>query len=327
MKACKLLVKYLKFVVVFSVLFCRSVQAENSLLPHSFAALGDSITAGALASHSRRTSIFPDEDLMLVMRLFKQQVDGSSRGDDELDDRYLSWALGNGKSGFFSSNKVKGHRYYLNQLLQKNNEILWTNNFAISGSTANDVLKYQLPRLLKWSANNLEQSIPDYTTLLVGINDLCTRRTAFITPVADYYKDVREILHTLLSKSDTSKVLVLSLPQVQRLRSEVRRARVFGMLSCSRMWKTAKICPIFNTPRNSAERALAIDYWNEYNVVLEQLVEEMRLDYGDRIRLTKKLSEVGFTKNDLAVDCFHPDFSGQQKISNETWQDTWWSTN
>ena len=177
--------KYL--LLLFSLLLSSQLFAlSNHDLPRSYGAIGDSITAAAIASHSRKSSIFPDEGMLLVIKLFKQAVNGDNYGNDDLDDKYLSWATGVGKKKNFSSKRVFGHRYFINQLFDKDTTLI-SKNFSISGSIAKNVLDYQIPRLLKWSQENLGQLVPDYTTILVGINDLCARKISRITPIHENY--------------------------------------------------------------------------------------------------------------------------------------------
>ena len=258
--------------------------------------------------------------MQLVLRLL---AFGVTKEKEVLEFRNLSWS-----TGMDSRLRVISHARRLASLDKKRS--LKVLNAAVSGDEVLDVLDGQLPRLQQWSRENLNQEAPDYVTVLIGANDVCADITDHMTPTDTFHNRIEDVVGQILAKSPKTHVLVSSLPNIEKLRGVAKEAKDFGwkpVKTCEDVWKIVKLCPTITTLSDPEERRKVGDRVNDYNNAMSDVVEKMAKNYGDRVRYSKSTFDVQFTADDLAIDCFHPNSSGQAKLSAATWKDSWWVSN
>jgi lysophospholipase L1-like esterase len=299
------------------------------------ASLGDSITSGVFANFRREDAVHP----WAQARFFKQLADYVISGRNPLiiERKPLSWS-----TGLDTFRRVKSHARRIVQLHkqrrkeEKDLEVdallfkkyVKAKNFALTGSQVEDVMRDQLPELLEWSEKKLGQAAPDYVTLLIGANDLCSNRADEITSTSNYIEDLAYVVDTILTRSPNTRILVSSLPQVQNVRKTLADEKLTGgkvARTCADLWKMTKICKrltLEDDPQKNEELALQV---KEYFEATQQMVEQRREMYGDRIRFSTALSETPIQPNDVSMDCFHPGPQGQNRLADMTWQASWWS--
>lgn len=290
--------------------------AQAQELPKTMGSIGDSMTAGALASFRRQHFILPWEQIRILAKLVHY---GTSRDMDAVEARHLSWA-----GGYDKHRKVYSHSYRLSAMAGLDDRAIPTANVAVSGAESADIYD-QMLRLNEWSENNHDQAYPDYVTLMIGPNDVCADSAREMVSDTDYYSNVTNVVDEILSKSPKTKIMMGGIPNIESLRRVARKARLHVGLKCEQLWKTIKICPTLTTIDDPNERAMVANRVAQYNTALRDIASTRSESHGDRIRYANKPYEMEFTSKDLSVDCFHPNPEGQQKLADSTFESTWWA--
>ncbi len=282
--------------------------------PKSMASLGDSITAGFIANLKRGDWLNPDQVKDLVSALYDIEVRGSD-AVNRLEQRELSWSGG-------LDGDVRSHAYRIKKKTGK----IRVYNAAITGAEAKDVLDDELDKILSWARKELGQPAPDYVTLMIGPNDICAEKVSKMTSVADYSDRIDRIVKTLLDAYTGTRVLVNTIPAVDTLRNALKDARAIAFgYSCSDLWKDTGLCPTLTTDDHDDDRKQISQRLKDYNAALATIVTRYKNIYGDRVRLATKVYETSFDKDDMSVDCFHPNPRGQNKIADASWKSSWWN--
>jgi len=288
-------------------------------LPESMGAMGDSITAGFFANFSRRNANLAWVETWFIVRSLTAgalfQLDGLERKD-------LSWSVGHNKTG-----QVLSHARRL-AALDPSHE-LKVYNAAVSGDEVNDVLTAQLPRLNQFARSKLGQEYPDFVTIFIGANDVCADSMEGTTSVQDFYNRLDRIVGEIVSKSPRSRVLVSGLPDIESLRRVAHGARLWGwgpLKTCDDVWNLAKVCPTLTTISDPVVREQVKQRVDDYNLAMQDVVERHNATAGDRIHFVADTFAIPFNKDHLSMDCFHPNASGQNLISEVTFKHTWWPT-
>ena len=157
---------------------------------------------------------------------------------------------------------------------------------------------------------------PDYLTVQIGGNDLCTDTVAQMTSVADFTTRFRAAMTTLTAGSADTYILVTSLPDAYRL------WELFRTNSWSRfIWSVGGICQSLlanptSTQAADVQRRATVRQRNiDYNAVLAGVCAEFarcRYDGG-------AVFATAFAASDVSGDYFHPSVAGQAKLAAATW--------
>jgi len=305
----------LSLVASFSKPLCAE-ESEATRMPASMGALGDSMTAGALAMFKRQDFVLPWTEFMVALRGIAY---GLTNKLSTVESRKLSWS-----AGFDTGRRVESHSYRLTQIQHLKKQIP-TYNAAISGAESEHVLATQVDRLSEWSRKTVNKPFPDYVTLMIGPNDACADSTDQMVDTNTYYSNVSKVIDEMLARSPDTKIVVGSIPNIETLRGVAKDARLYWGLSCGELWEKVKLCPTLTTLSDPYQRAIVAARIQDYNSALAQIVETRRADFGDRIRFATQTYKEVFTADELSVDCFHPNSHGQDRIANATWSASWWT--
>jgi len=163
---------------------------------------------------------------------------------------------------------------------------------------------------------------PNYLTVLMGGNDLCTDTVAGMTPVADYRAQFSAAMTTLLGNATTTgvspdtKVLVVSIPDVYQLWNLFK-----GNFWARFIWSAADICQSLlanptSTQSADVQRRAAVRQRNiDYNTQLAQVCAAFANCLFDGNAAFNTI----FTTSDVSGDYFHPSVAGQRKLSTVSW--------
>jgi lysophospholipase L1-like esterase len=162
---------------------------------------------------------------------------------------------------------------------------------------------------------------PDYLTVLIGGNDLCTDTTAQMTSVTSFRGQFIQAMDTLAAGSPGTRVFVASIPDVYQLWA------LFNSSFWARtVWSLGSICQsLLANPRSTAtadvQRRAEVAQRNvDYNTVLAEvcaLYAQCRFD-------DNAVYDVQFSRSDVSGDYFHPSIAGQAKLSAVTWAASYW---
>lgn len=157
---------------------------------------------------------------------------------------------------------------------------------------------------------------PDYVTVLIGGNDLCTDTVDAMTPVADFRTQIDAAMVTLMNGTTGTRVYVVSIPDVYQLWNLFK-----GNFWARFIWSSADICQSLlanptSTQRADVERRAAVRQRNiDYNAQLAQACAAWA-----RCRFDGNAAfNTAFTANDVSGDYFHPSVAGQAKLASVSW--------
>ena len=303
----------LRLVLLFSI-WCLALPCVASVsIPHSMSALGDSTTTGTLAQYHLKSVRNPIVHIQAILEFIRFGITGANKFS--LSDWNLSWSTGIG------SKKVLSHAARIKKL----NPSLSISNFAVPGANVENVWKVQIPQLKQWSQISLKKNYPDYVTLFVGANDICADSLEESTSSSKFVETYEKILLELLKSSQTTRVLVLSLPPYEDLtRSSQTRYIGYPLSKCSSFWNIAPVCKSIThgDEKNTLKVGQKI---NSINYKLQSLVNRLNRRFKDRVRIANKIAERHIEPKDLSLDCFHPNDTAQNDISELSWSSTWWA--
>lgn len=222
----------------------------------------------------------------------------SSAGSLGADAPQNSWSTG-------SSQTVQSHAFRLQALGAPLAGRIY--NESVSGAKMADLnAQMQVVAALK----------PDYVTVLIGGNDLCTDTVAQMTSVTDFHAQFETAMGTLMAGSPNTHAYVVSIPNVYQLWELFK-----GSWWARFIWSSGNICQSLlanptSTQPVDVERRAQVRARNEaFNLQLAQVCSALarcRFD-GNAVFNTP------FTTSDVSGDYFHPSVAGQAKLASVSW--------
>jgi PKD repeat protein len=157
---------------------------------------------------------------------------------------------------------------------------------------------------------------PDYVTVLIGGNDLCTDSVTQMTSVATFRAQFETALSRVMAGT-SANVYVVSIPNVYQLWNLFK-----GNFWARFIWSTAGICQSLlanptSTQTADVQRRDTVRQRNiDYNAQLAQVCAL----YAARCRTDGNAAfNTVFTTADVSGDYFHPSVSGQAKLAAVSW--------
>ena len=165
---------------------------------------------------------------------------------------------------------------------------------------------------------------PDYLTVLIGGNDVCTPTEAQMTLVADFRTQFQAAMATLRAVSPGTHVYVVSIPRVMGL-YELFRDNFWARF----IWSIGGVCQSLlanptSTNQADVDRRARVDQRNrDFNAVLAEVcasaaAQPCLWDGGAAFN-------TAFAASDVSGDYFHPSIAGQAKLAAVSWANgyTW----
>ena len=196
-------------------------------------------------------------------------------------------------------------------------------NPAISGRAWNDSVSGAKVADLDAQMQVVVGQQPDYLTVLIGGNDLCTDTVAQMTSVSDFTARFTAAMDTLTTGSPGTRVYVVSIPRVYQL-WELFHSSFWART----IWALGGICQSLlanptSTQSADVQRRAQVDQRNiEYNAALAQVCAGYPQCHSD----DNAIFDVAFTKSDVSGDYFHPSIAGQAKLAAASWTAGFWPT-
>ena len=163
---------------------------------------------------------------------------------------------------------------------------------------------------------NVVTLAPDYVTVLIGGNDLCTDTVAQMTSVADFRSRFATAMSTLVAGSPQTAVYVVSIPNVYQLWNLFK-----NNLSARFIWAIAGICQslLANPGSTSAADVQRRETVRQRNIAFNTQLAEVCASF-DRCHFDgNAVFNTTFTTSDVSGDYFHPSISGQAKLAAVSW--------
>jgi len=158
---------------------------------------------------------------------------------------------------------------------------------------------------------------PDYLTVLIGGNDVCTDTVGQMTSVATFRAQFETAMTTLTTSSQETSVYVVSIPDVYQLWSLFKSSFLARFV-----WSAGDICQSLlanptstqqvDVQRRQQVRQRNIDFNTQLAEVCAAFAARCRFD-GNAVFNTQ------FAKSDISGDYFHPSIAGQAKLAAVSW--------
>ena len=158
---------------------------------------------------------------------------------------------------------------------------------------------------------------PDYLTVLIGGNDLCTDTAAQMTSVIDFRAQFATAMVTLANGSPDTNIYVVSIPDVYQLWNLFK-----GNWWARIIWSAGTICQSLlanptSTQQVDVDRRLQV---RQRNIDFNTQLAEVCATYASRCRFDNNaVFNTQFTTTDLSGDYFHPSVAGQAKLAAVSW--------
>lgn len=213
------------------------------------------------------------------------------------DNRALSWSTGAGQE------LVESHAKKMADLLGRPVE---THNEAFAGATSLD-LSRETSRLLRYK--------PDYVTVLIGANDICSWMGDYEKELAGFSQRLGNTVDRLVTANNNIRIVMPSLPNIL----EVYHMGVAN--GCDALWNSVGVCKaLFSSARTPAERA---DFGKRF-VKLNNIIRDVAEHYPANAVYKPEVANYQFPREFLsAIDCFHPSILGHNKIAELTFDPSW----
>jgi lysophospholipase L1-like esterase len=162
---------------------------------------------------------------------------------------------------------------------------------------------------------------PDYLTVLIGGNDLCTDTVAQMTSVADFRAQFTQAMNALTAASPGTRLYVVSIPRVHQL-WELFRGNSWARF----VWSVGDICqsllanPTSTQSADVQRRAQVAQRNVDYNTQLAEVCASYARCRFDG----NAVYNVAFTTADVSGDYFHPSITGQAKLAAVSWAAGYW---
>jgi len=195
-------------------------------------------------------------------------------------------------------------------------------NSAISGRNWNRSVSGAKVIDLNGQMQNVVALQPDYLTVLIGGNDVCTDTAAAMTPVSTFRSQFETAMATLAAGSPNTNVYVSSIPNVYHL-WELFKGNFWARF----VWSVGNICqsllanPTSTAQADVARRAAVAQRNVDFNT---QLAAVCALYIHCRWDGNAAYNTV-FTTSDASGDYFHPSISGQAKLAAVSWGASYWA--
>ncbi len=211
-----------------------------------------------------------------------------------------SWATGKSPS-----QQVKSHWQRLGTVLARPIE---PHNVAQGGATAAS---------LDGQLNQLLTVTPDYVTVLMGANDVCSWNDGYDEKIATYLQRMRKAVERMIAANHEVKIYLSPIPNLFKV------WQVGNQHGCQWFWDLTNICAgMFHSQRTPAQRDDFVALIYQTNAGLESLAAEYPLN----IKFDASLVDLPIAWAHISsYDCFHPSLAGQNMLAEKTWQTGWYA--
>ena len=215
------------------------------------------------------------------------------------DGKQYNWSTGSSSSGGLESHFKKLEKHLTKEVSAV--------NVAVSGATSHGI-DAQVTELLRHN--------PDYVTLLIGANDACALPKDHMGSVKIFEERIESSLSRLITNNPEVKILMVPIPDMYHLWE-------IGVDACGWKWDLFGACSsLLSSSRTETERLEFKSRLDDLNKSLSKVQSK----YKENIKFSKDLANYQFSKEDISSkDCFHPSLKGQNKISELSWEKSWFS--
>lgn len=298
-----LLTKSVMTAMVAFISFSSDAWAFGSKpLPWVMGVLGDSISAGTLADLR-----IPRDDNVQPEFVFENKST-------------LSWASGR---------RIQSHLVRLRKYLKEagDERELWVENLAVPGDNSSGLRK-QAEKFVE-AAQSGKYSGVKYITLLIGANDVCSPETPRGVPLDKVRQNILTAFAVLsrIKQEEPIRILMVGIPRIPELGvPSIRNSHTVLGLSCHTVRNgILRFCNSLLNWKTDDEFDEKMSIVEDMNRLLRSIAAEASLEFPNLdVAYSDRLSHRVVPRDYLAIDCFHPNATGQTALADETWVDQPW---
>jgi lysophospholipase L1-like esterase len=316
----KLKVLSLGLVLLCNLIPYQNAQAMGGGKPsYLMASLGDSITAATLAD---TTTYSPWTGIQLLPPDPNAPADPLHLpGAKNLENKSsYSWASGQA----IQSQYMKLQDY----VKRTEDKGVYELNVAVPGSVSSD-MPGQADQIVNAAKSGGFLGVK-YVTLFIGANDATSSESPNGTPDSKMHDSLITTFRKLASiqQPDKIRVLVSSIPKIPDLgRPEINNHTDAEFTTCKGIRKdfftyADNHLTLWDT-QTQYDTAMAVVH--DKNALLQSIASEAGSLFPNLdVVFSSAVFNYDIEANDLAIDCFHPNAYGQQKISDRVWAEQPW---
>lgn len=209
------------------------------------------------------------------------------------DNPAFSWSTG-------TDAKVNSHLKRLGSMLKSDVQGL---NFAVSGAKVADLDK-QVAALVAHK--------PDYLTVEIGANDLCSWKDDYAARIWQFGADLRGHVARVVEVNPNVKILLASIPDIYGLWEVGARQS-----ECQFRWDLLGICsPMLSSNVTTQDRALFVERWRAVNASIAAVAQL----YPQNAVFNAGVANARIGREHMStIDCFHPSVGGQNLLADKAW--------
>jgi lysophospholipase L1-like esterase len=174
-----------------------------------------------------------------------------------------------------------------------------TINTAISGATSDDLIR---------QAQVAAAYVPDYATILIGVNDACSDNIQRAMDLQRYVHNVSMAAAILIRANPAVRIRLIPAPSLRQMHSISSQK-----LACRVKWSLSRSCRAFTSPPHvTSEKENFFRLVDAYNAALTNIANM----YPGNVTVAWKVSMIQLNSQDISsIDCFHPSAEGQRKLA------------
>ena len=234
----------------------------------------------------------------VVIGAIGDSITKAANADHLFDNPEHSWA-----TGYDSRQRVNSHFHRLKKMDSKTKGY----NFAVSGAKAAELAS----QVVKVNRKN-----PDYVTLAIGANDVCSWPEAHLDALGKFEADVQSTLQALVDHNNQVKITMIPIPNFEALYTAGKER------GCSDRWSLFNLCQQFlGGGVTESDRSRFLERWSHANMALADIAAT----YAENVKYASVVAEYEFKGEHLSgIDCFHPSIAGQNLLAEESWNAGWY---
>lgn len=216
------------------------------------------------------------------------------------ENKGINWSTGTKQKELLMS-----HYHRLTDLVERN---VVSVNVARSGAVSRGIIR---------QAQDLSERHPDYVTILIGGNDVCSWSHDYDNELLQYERNVKQSIEILLASNEDVKILLIPIPDMHHL------WKVGHDNGCQLRWDLFGMCnALLHSNRTDEERLAFKRRVEKANDTLQVIAN----NYEENVRFDHSIADYKFQWSEVSPhDCFHPSLKGHKLISQMTWESGWFN--
>jgi lysophospholipase L1-like esterase len=159
----------------------------------------------------------------------------------------------------------------------------------------------------------------DYVTLVIGGNDVWEWSRDYAGYEKAYLSSMKRYLDSMVVANQNVRILLGAIPDLTQVWSLSK-----DEASCQKVWRAIpRFCsPVFGASATDSSRIAFKAHVTQTNARLAELART----YPKNVKFAASVGTAKLARSDMSpFDCFHPSVSGQNTLSQYTWNEGWFA--